>query len=234
MAGFFHHIGTFLLFCATIFLLITTISAPVINSIGLLTVNLPDGAKGSEVSFGTFGYCLQDARGSDKDECISARVGYDPAAYMNGIDGTLFSGTEQDTTRGLTKVMILHPIATFLNFLAFGMALSAGVFGSFVASLIALVSFLVTLVALVCDFVLFGIIKSNVNSRLDNNLVGESVAYFSVGMWTLLVGAICSLLGTIVVFFTCCSGRIKKRRETRKTEGYTSPPRTRRRWFRRR
>src|SRR5262245_59034194 len=103
---------------------------------------------------------------------------------MNSVDGTTFTGAERDTTTGLTKVMILHPIATFLNFLAFGMALSAGVLGSFIASLIALVSFLVTLVALVCDFVLFGIIKSNVNSSLDNRF-GESVAYFSVGMWTL-------------------------------------------------
>lgn len=231
--GFFHHVGTFLLFCATIFLLITTISAPVINNIGLLTVNLPDGSdKGSEVSFGTFGYCLQDGGGDDRDICPSARVGYDPAAVMTAVDGTIFSDYEEDTTRALTKVMILHPIATFLNFLAFGMALSAGVLGSFIASLIALVSFLVTLVALVCDFVLFGIIKSNVNTNLDNRF-RESVAYFSVGMWTLLVGAICSFLGTIIVFFTCCSGRIKRHRERRKTEGYTSPPRTRRRWFRR-
>jgi len=207
----------------------------VVNNIGLLTVNLPDSLnKGSEVSFGTFGYCLQDGGGNDKDICTQSQVGYDPATFMSQVDGTIFSGYERDTTKALTKVMILHPIATFLNFLAFGMALSAGVLGSFVASLIALVSFLVTLVALVCDFVLFGIIKSNVNSRLNDNQFGESVAYFSVGMWTLLVGAICSLLGTVIVFFTCCSGRLRKHRERRKTEGYTSPPRTRRRWFRRR
>lgn len=53
--GFFHHIGTFLLFAATILLLITSISAPVINKISILEVNLENG---TEISFGSWGYCF--------------------------------------------------------------------------------------------------------------------------------------------------------------------------------
>jgi hypothetical protein len=49
-----HYFGTFLLFAATILLLITTLSAPVINSLSILRVSL---ANGSNVEFGTFGYC---------------------------------------------------------------------------------------------------------------------------------------------------------------------------------
>jgi len=56
--GFFHHIGTFLLFAATIFLIITDISAPVADEIALLKVKLGSNANGDEVSFGTFGYCI--------------------------------------------------------------------------------------------------------------------------------------------------------------------------------
>lgn len=57
--GFFHHIGTFLLFAASILLLITTISAPVINDIGILKVTLTNqsNSHNSSINFGTFGYC---------------------------------------------------------------------------------------------------------------------------------------------------------------------------------
>lgn len=57
VTGIFHHMGTFLLLAATVLLLITTITAPVVNSISMLDVKL---ANGSTVSFGTFGYCILD------------------------------------------------------------------------------------------------------------------------------------------------------------------------------
>jgi hypothetical protein len=65
MFRWFHHIGTFLLFAATVFLIIPSITSPVINSLGLLTVDLRDSApgSGSEVSFGSWGYCIQDGNG---------------------------------------------------------------------------------------------------------------------------------------------------------------------------
>lgn len=42
--GIVHHTGTFLLFAATILLLITSISAPVVNDIGLLKIKLSNGS----------------------------------------------------------------------------------------------------------------------------------------------------------------------------------------------
>ena len=59
VTGFFHHIGTFLLLVATVLLIITTISAPVVNDIALLKVTLSNATDShySEISFGTFGYC---------------------------------------------------------------------------------------------------------------------------------------------------------------------------------
>jgi hypothetical protein len=61
--GLFHHIGTFLLFAATILLLVTTISSPVINNISILNVQLTNSSnlRHSSVTFGTFGYCINDA-----------------------------------------------------------------------------------------------------------------------------------------------------------------------------
>jgi hypothetical protein len=59
--GFFHHIGTFLLFSATVLLIITCISAPVVHDLALLKVELGGDNHGSTVAFGTFGWCLNRA-----------------------------------------------------------------------------------------------------------------------------------------------------------------------------
>lgn len=60
VTGFFHHIGTFMLLVATVLLIITSITAPVVNDIGLMKVKLSNATNDhySEVSFGTFGYCV--------------------------------------------------------------------------------------------------------------------------------------------------------------------------------
>jgi hypothetical protein len=57
VTGFFHHIGTFFLLIATALLIVTDISAPVVDDIGLLKVQLDSSAPFDEVSFGTFGFC---------------------------------------------------------------------------------------------------------------------------------------------------------------------------------
>ena len=150
---------------------------------------------------------------------------------MEKVDGTDFSKVSHNTPKGLTRVMVLHPVATGLCFIAFLLCLGAGIVGSLAASLMAFLAFIVTLVALICDFVGFGIIKSKVNDDASS-----SKANFGVAMWLILVSAICSLIATIVVFVTCCAGRSKKRRDSRKVEHYeqTQPiPRRRHFWQRR-
>jgi hypothetical protein len=63
--GFFHHIGTFLLFTAAVLLVITCISAPVVHDIALLKVELGStpGSQHSNVAFGTFGWCVNNVNG---------------------------------------------------------------------------------------------------------------------------------------------------------------------------
>ena len=60
--GIFHHVGTFLLFGAAVLLLITTITAPVVNDFAILKVTLTNRSsiRNSSVTFGTFGYCVLD------------------------------------------------------------------------------------------------------------------------------------------------------------------------------
>jgi uncharacterized membrane protein len=233
MPGFFHHIGSFMLLAATVLLIVTCISAPVVNDLALMKVHIGTRSNGREVSFGTFGYCQTNVDGNGKDICTRSRLGYSPAAIMSSIDGTQFSDYAEDTTRVLTKVMILHPIACGINFIAFLLALGAGMIGSFLASLVALLAFIVTAVAVIIDFVLFSIIRSNVNDRGD---VTGTRAHYSAAAWTTLVSAICSLIGAVIVFFTCCSARSRKRRSAagpvvKDDYGYAAPARRRRRFW---
>ncbi|KAK3988668.1 pali-domain-containing protein [Cladorrhinum sp. PSN332] len=244
--GFFHHIGTFLLFAATVLLVIVCISAPVVRDIYLMKVEFGpeqgrifgDNSDGrASVTFGTFGWCPRGVFSQvDGDRCSKARLGYSPATIVESYGGqTDYSDAAISTTRSLTKAFVLHPIAAGLNFIAFMLALGAGLVGSLLASLVALLAFLTTAVACILDFVAFAIVRNKVN---DNDQTFVRASYGNAA-WCLLVAAICSLIGSAVVFFTCCSGRLRKRRESRRTpvikegpiDGYGAPVQRRRRWF---
>jgi uncharacterized membrane protein len=148
---------------------------------------------------------------------------------MTTIDHTTFSTAAEDSSKALTRVMILHPIACALAFIAFLFALGAGFCGAIFASMIAAVAWLVTLVVMVTDFVLFGIIKRHVNSDGSG-----SHAYYSVGMWTILAAMILLFIATFIVLFTCCSSRMHRNNRTSKETGYNGTTTTRRRFWQRR
>ncbi|CAP72707.1 uncharacterized protein PODANS_2_1380 [Podospora anserina S mat+] len=278
--GFIHHFGTFLLFSATVLLIITCISAPVVRSIALLKVELPgggtnnggfnflpdlaDGESGRNgndpsVTFGVFGYCLNDVLGG---QC-PRHLGYSPLGIIQGLVGPnrgqsgnpnfspeqtfgeFYSDNSVRTSRALTKAMVLHPIAAAFNFIAFILALGAGMVGSLLASLVAVLAFIITAVTCIIDFVLFGIVRSNLSNGWDSDdedSLGLQVerVYYDNAAWMTLAAAVLSLVGAVVVFFSCCSGRIHKRRERKRAvkgevpaTDYGTPvaPRRRRRWF---
>ncbi|QSZ32839.1 hypothetical protein DSL72_002419 [Monilinia vaccinii-corymbosi] len=232
--GFLHHVGTFLLLLSAILLLITTISAPVINDIGILKVKLTGGAQhgNSVISFGSFGYCVVDMDAQGTDYCTGKHIGYNPAFVMSGIEPTDFSTASENTVKALTRVMVLHPIACAVMFVAFLLALGAGVIGSFLASLVSGIAFILALVAMACDFVLFGIVKNHVNQDGSG-----SHAYFSVGIWCVLAAMITGFLGAVVVFVTCLSKRMHEKTSRTSVGGKEyvggSAPARRRFWQRR-
>ncbi|KKA26593.1 hypothetical protein TD95_005417 [Thielaviopsis punctulata] len=210
----FNHLGSFLFLAATIFLIVTTVSAPVANSFGLMTVTLPEDVKGSSVVFGSFGYCIKDGARNGDDLCSDRHIGYNPAELMRNLTDVSFGDYEEDTTEALTRVMVLHPVCVALCFLTFLISfLSSTVIGSVISSGMALLSFLITGIAIISDFVLFTIIRKNVNSEKDGGN-----AYFSSALWTALVAEICLLFGMIIVLLACCTNRMHKRRAAAKAE----------------
>lgn len=233
----FHHIGSFLLLAAGALLLVTTITSPVVSHLSLLTVTLDDSGDAS-VTFGTFGYCARNAppiTSNNQDFCSPRTIGYDVASVMSAIEGSSFSTASASTANGLTRVMILHPVACALSFLAFLLALGSGICGSLFASMVSGIAFLITLVVMACDFAAFGIIRNNVNG--DDT---DSRAEFGVGMWTVLAAMVALFLGTIIVFFSCCVSRRRSRNDVRHSkvdhgyaEGGVAVQRRRRFWQRR-
>lgn len=125
---------------------------------------------------------------------------------MAEIDKTTFNTASENTTKALTRVMILHPVACGLAFIAFLLALGAGVCGAIFAAMVSAVTWLITVVVMSCDFALFGIIKNHINKDGSG-----SHAYYSVGMWTTLAAMICLFFGTFVVLFTCLSSRMHRK-----------------------
>lgn len=225
--NFIHHFGTFFLLVATALLIVTDISAPVVANIPIMRVRLANSTANHDtsVTFGTFGHCLVGALDGN-NYCSRSQVGYHPLRILNEIDGTSFrvnsddvtfsqegndriSEAADDTTHGLTKAMILHPIATGVVFIAFALALGSSVVGSFLAAMVAFFGFLLTAAALICDFVLFSLVQSAVRDA-----GGDGRSYYSTAAWTVLVAGILTLLASVILFLTCCRNRRQRRHQT--------------------
>jgi len=234
-----HWVGVVFLFVASILLLVTTISAPVVNRLSLLRVTLNNGTsvRHSSVSFGTFGYCVLDAAADNSDSsidwCSSRNIGYSPAYVMAQAESTDFSDASSNTADGLTRAMILHPVACVIAFIAFLLAILPGVVGSLAGSITAFIAFVLSLVAMAVDFTWCGIIRNHVNDQKN----GDEEAHFDAAIWCILAATILLFFGMFIVLFTCCANRRAKRRErvvVKSDYGHTSGGRPRRKWFGRR
>jgi hypothetical protein len=103
--------------------------------------------------------------------------------------------------------LILHPIACGIAFIAQIIALGSKQFGFLFASLMVLLAFLVSLVCLVLDFAIFGVVRNAIN----NNGLGASASY-GVATWLVLAATISLLIAVLFTLFACCCGGDRRRR----------------------
>lgn len=59
---FFHYFGTVLLLAATALLIVVSVTAPVVNDLSLLRINFSGSSSVDRITFGTFGYCIQNSK----------------------------------------------------------------------------------------------------------------------------------------------------------------------------
>lgn len=144
---------------------------------------------------------------SREDLCSSPRLGYSPLDVARGLDLVTPATYVRTTSRALTRVMILHPIAAVLSALAFVFVFATPILGSALACLFSSGALTVAALAMISDFVLFGMVRSAVNQDGRSG----SRAEFGVAMWSVLVASICTFVATLFVLGSCCVGRSGRR-----------------------
>ena len=125
--------------------------------------------------------------------CSGQNLGYEPAHQMAMIDNTTFAETAVAAADGMTQTMVLHPIACGFAFYSFV------AWGSWTAAAAALVTWILSVVALASDLRTFGIVKHLVNQDGSG-----SHAQFGSAMWMLV--SVVALLAplALVIFLLCC------------------------------
>lgn len=203
MGAFTYTLANVTILAGWVLLLVASISAPVINQISFLDV----AQGGDQATFGVFGYCSN----AENDQCSGTGVGYDISRAASQFAGANYNNNAVDRA---SNALILHPIAAGIAFLAQIIALASNQFGFLCASFIVFLAFLVSLVCMVLDFALFGIVRNAING----NVVG-SPASFGNATWITLGATASLLISVIFTLFACCCGG-DRRSSRRYGKGY--------------
>ncbi|KAI0109313.1 pali-domain-containing protein [Hypoxylon sp. NC0597] len=194
----------FLVAAAFALLVVVDVTAPVNNGLALFTarnkyIRYNEGYP--VIRFGTFGYCLQiyrdfsesyySSRDPTADKCSSPSIGYSPSEAIAPISD--IGSSDQPGEAGLTKAMILHPLATTFSFLILVSSMfPRELVPSVVSPLLSSLTTLLALVALICDLVLFSRVESMLEGAADT-----AFGSFDTGMWLLLIAVICLVFSTV-------------------------------------
>ena len=129
--------------------------------------------------------------------CSSSQIGYDIAAVVSAATGKQYTSS---ALKHLTSALVLHPVATGLTFIAFLIALFAHRIGFIFASLVAALAWLITLVVLVVDLVIFDSVRHHVND--SSNAIPAS-ATFGVGIWLVVAAFLVLIFASFITCFGC-------------------------------
>ncbi len=211
-------LSIFFILAAFVLYLLVTLSLPIIKQIYLFQLSFatPDGQVSStpDFRFGVWGFCasttvaLPSIFTKDDGTCTSPKLGYDiPQDVLN------LTGYPPDVTRALTKgltvLLILHPVAA-------GLALLTLFFALFLRSqyftVLALISGIVT--AIVGSVVLAADLALEIvaNDRLKDVLNGALSVEFGDGVWMIVAAVALSWLSVIAlssIACRCCGVRRK-------------------------
>lgn len=143
---------------------------------------------------------------SGSSDYCHRHLGYNPLSLVRGIDTQVDNGSVgRNTASGLTRVMVLHPVGAVLSFVAFLLAvIGTHVISSFTASLLSGLTFIVTVVALACDFTALSIVHHRVNEIRGNH------ATYGSALWCVVAALVTSFFATVIVFLSCCASKRNK------------------------
>lgn len=204
----------FLIFVAFLLLLLVSLSIPIIKTISVLNIaaNIQSGIGNAGISggvkFGLWGYCVSDitasAFGFDQSRagyCSKSKLGYDIDSQV--LDTLGLDNLDDIISHGLTFVLVLHPIACGLAFLALLFALMLIFRPARLASAVALIfsvlAAIVATIAFAIDVALTTIARNKIGDATDGNLkvTYGAVPWMTLGamvaLWAATVGACCGI-----------------------------------------
>lgn len=185
MAGFgAHHIGLFFIFAAFGLMLVASVSLPIWTKVYW--------AESATYRIGSWGYC-------QSGQCTDKVFGY-----------RLVVGTTKIVTHWLTYASaIANPVAAFFCLLALFFAGCNNLCAGIIGSILALLAFFFTIVALAFDLGLA--IESK--RRINASGTGEN-ASIGLGIWLVVAAAGSALISSMLI---CCthSSRARKHRKNR-------------------
>ncbi|KAJ7273613.1 actin cortical patch SUR7/pH-response regulator pali [Mycena haematopus] len=213
------------LFVAFLLLLLVTLSVPIIKTIFLFRLtasassSLLDSSAGASVVFGVWGYCTSGVDvsiiGINHDtaaQCSKRHLGY---TFDSTVAEVLHvSGLENDVSKALTGVLVLHPIVaamTFATLLLSLFMLRRGPNGtSRLPSLLALImgvftAFLTTVVFLV-DCIVVAVVRKKVHKASD----GALNLTWGNAVWMTLVAAILLWIANVGSCAGVCGGNRRR------------------------
>ncbi|KAG8869588.1 hypothetical protein FRB98_002371 [Tulasnella sp. 332] len=128
------------------------------------------------------------------------------AGEISAIGLPAFSNSKGKTLNNLLNALILHQVAAGVAFIAFLLAVISHRIGFLLASAVASLAWVITLVAMAIDFALFGVIKTHVHDAHNG-----MTASYGVATWTTLAAFIILFFATNTTCFACVTGRRGKK-----------------------
>ncbi|KAK6540248.1 hypothetical protein TWF694_009063 [Orbilia ellipsospora] len=214
--GAIHFFATISLLACSILLILISISGGIWRDFSLLTIDLKDNSafevihfsrdRDSYASYGIFGYCIQNinlGQGYQKKACSDPTVGYPITEVQTAIDGTEFTDGDKKLD-GLTKVMILHPIAAVTFFLACVFSIRSGYLRTLSSMVLTFISWILSGIAMAIDIYVFIIVHERVASE---EFGGGSRPIYGGALWCLIVTFGLATFAVLVTSVTLWQGK---------------------------
>ncbi|KJA17851.1 hypothetical protein HYPSUDRAFT_45842 [Hypholoma sublateritium FD-334 SS-4] len=197
--------GIVFLTCALVLSFLASLSLPFLPALDIVRVKFGTNSTGtasagslpvvSELRLGVWAPCEYDLQGART--CAEKHHGYE-VQIGNPLDLTKIATIKPSWTRGLA----VHPVATAVTFIAFLLSFSTHITITLVASFVAFLAALITLIAFAIDIALFALVKHAING-LDIGANTDTAP----GFWLTFASLILLLLGGCTV----CFGRRRER-----------------------
>ncbi|EIN06794.1 hypothetical protein PUNSTDRAFT_145277 [Punctularia strigosozonata HHB-11173 SS5] len=192
-------------FCAFVLELLPAISIPIVKDIWLASIhaktqaNQPATAVATEIRVGVWGFCAISVLGDST--CIGPQLGYtlEPALIELVTDQVDLVNA---VLKGLTVLLILHPIVAGLSFITMFIAVTLENHAGAVLCLItSIVTGLVGGVSLAADLALAIVARDKVPGLTDDNFTVE----LGNAIWMMLVAFILTWVAVILISLRACT-----------------------------